>query len=88
MVTDVDMVAALLDPETWKLDAACREHPELDWVPDRGAPVAEQLAICDRCAVRSECLDYWERTPPAMPGIWGGLTARGRRAMRRGEGAA
>jgi WhiB family redox-sensing transcriptional regulator len=84
MVAGVDLVAALLDPETWKLDAACREHPELSWVPERGESVDAQLEVCAGCLVRAECLAYVRRTAPAMPGIWGGTTARERRRPRNG----
>lgn len=82
MVTAVDLVAALLDPETWKLDGACREHPELNWMPERGEATTAQLAVCAGCLVRAECLAYVRRTEPQMPGIWGGTTARERRRAR------
>ena len=90
----MDLVVALLDPETWKLDAACREHPELNWLPERGEHITEQLAICNGCLVRPECLAYVLRTEPQMPGIWGGTAARERRRDRKrlraelGQGAA
>lgn len=90
----MDFVAALLDPADWKLRGACRDRPDLDWLPERGASVAEQLAVCDRCAVRSECLAYCLDWTPAMAGIWGATTANERRRMAKvrnaelGQGAA
>ena len=44
----------------------------------------EALAICASCPVITECRDYAVRMGSNLPyGIWGGLTARDRRRMRR-----
>lgn len=42
--------------------------------------VREALAICNLCAVRVSCLQYAMNNNIAH-GIWGGLTARGRREL-------
>ena len=64
----------------WHADAACKEHPELSWFPERGQPVDRQKAICAGCHVRVECaahgLEHHEE------GIWGGISGRGRRVIR------
>ena len=62
-------------------DAACREHPELSWFPERGQSITAQLAVCRSCLVRAECeaagVDGKEH------GVWGATTGRQRRVMRR-----
>jgi WhiB family redox-sensing transcriptional regulator len=67
-------LAGLIDRPAWVKDAACLEHPDLSWYPDRGADVREQKRICDGCLVRVEChqaaIDNDERH-----GIWGGVSA-------------
>ncbi|MDX1449778.1 MAG: WhiB family transcriptional regulator, partial [Acidimicrobiia bacterium] len=48
--------------------------------------VTEALAkkTCSRCAVRADCLSYAMETNQSE-GIWGGLTPRERRSLRRKE---
>lgn len=66
----------------WQADAACREHPELNWYPERGESTIDQKRICASCLVRDECRDYAiELGDPH--GIWGGLSGRGRRRVSR-----
>ena len=50
--------------------------------PARGAPTAPAKAICASCPVREECLDY-AITNGEKFGIWGGLSERERRRIRR-----
>jgi WhiB family redox-sensing transcriptional regulator len=67
--------------ERWKLDALCREYPELNWFPNRKAKSVEERRVCRACAVQVECLDYalrWHRTV----GIWGGTSERQRAQLR------
>lgn len=75
--------AALLDPQPWAADAACREHPELDWFPQRGTTLGPQKAVCATCLVRAECLAYALAQGHSVPGVWGGTSDRERRVMRR-----
>jgi WhiB family redox-sensing transcriptional regulator len=49
--------------------------------PTRGAPLDEARAVCARCPVRADCLDYAMETGQKF-GIWGGLSERERRARR------
>lgn len=69
-------LSGLIDRPKWHSDAACREHPELNWFPHRGEPQTAQLAVCDACLVRTECAaaGAFEHD-----GIWGGQSGRGRR---------
>lgn len=66
---------------TWHRDAACREHPELDWFAGRVGAQAAAKAVCAACLVRAECLDH--ALDAGEVGVWGGTTAEERRALRR-----
>ena len=74
----------------WMADAACREHPEIPWVPvdERRCPDAVEAAraVCAGCLTRTECLTYALREP-ALVGLWAGTTSVERKAMRRESAA-
>ncbi len=42
--------AGLLERPAWHADAACREHPEVDWFPERGDDQGPAKAVCARAA--------------------------------------
>lgn len=71
----------LLARPSWHADAACREHPELSFFPERGEPVHEQRAVCSRCLVRVECLAAALDRGYIEPGMWGGTSSRERRLL-------
>jgi WhiB family redox-sensing transcriptional regulator len=66
----------------WRYESACK-GPEVDprwWFPDVESKQhsGKALAVCAACPVRVECLEY-ALALPEPHGIWGGLTASGRR---------
>ncbi len=62
---------------------ACRDRPDLSWFPELGESTAEAKAVCMRCSVRQECLEYAAADPDARRyGIWGGTSSRERRQAR------
>ena len=71
-----------LDPDGWRLAAACRGHDPDLWHPEKGDTVtaAKALAICARCPViepcRAHAVEHRER------GIWGGTSERQRKTIR------
>lgn len=65
----------------WHADAACREHPEIDFVPPHGVSAAPAKAVCRRCLVVAECLAYALEHDEV--GVWGGTSTRERVALRR-----
>lgn len=72
-----------LRPPAWSADALCKEYPELEFVLiPRGAPVEPLKAVCRRCAVREECLQY-ALADEDLEGVWGGTSTRERREYRR-----
>lgn len=67
---------------TWAEQGACATHPTPDlFFPARGESVDHARAICGRCTVQTECLNY-ALTNYIKQGVWGGLTERERRPLR------
>jgi WhiB family transcriptional regulator, redox-sensing transcriptional regulator len=79
--------ALLADVETagdrrWQERANCLGvDPDL-FFPERGASTREAKAVCRGCEVRLECLEY-ALSHGEKFGIWGGLSERERRRVRR-----
>jgi WhiB family redox-sensing transcriptional regulator len=68
----------------WHRDAACKEHPELSWFPQRRADVRPVKRVCASCLVVDLCKAWALSQPEPLVGIWGGLTAYERRKLRAG----
>jgi WhiB family redox-sensing transcriptional regulator len=66
----------------WMRDALCREHPEVNFHPDRGERTEPAKAVCERCPVRAACLEH-ALANREHDGIWGGMSPRERRAIAR-----
>jgi WhiB family redox-sensing transcriptional regulator len=68
----------------WKIHGACHDHDQDLWFPSPGpdgyAATARAKAICATCPVKRACLEAGLRE---HHGIWGGLTERERRRVRR-----
>ena len=74
----VDEVAA----ESWQAFANCLGvDPDL-FFPERGASTKEAKQVCQGCVVREDCLEYALANGEKF-GIWGGLSERERRRIRR-----
>ena len=66
----------------WQEEANCLGvDPDL-FFPERGASTREAKAVCRSCEVRSDCLEYALAHGEKF-GIWGGLSERERRRVRR-----
>ena len=75
------------DFDDWRLRAACRDQdPELFFPLSEMGPGARQAdrakAVCARCPVRAECLEY-ALDNGLDHGVFGGTTETERRALRR-----
>ena len=79
-----DLLSAI-EPPSWMRDAACKEHPELDWFPEAESVRDARRAktVCRRCLVRTECLAYAMSLGGLCRGIWGATSERERRRRRR-----
>lgn len=69
----------------WQTDALCAQTDPEAFFPEKGGSTREAKRICDGCEVRSECLDYALANDERF-GIWGGLSERERRKLRREAG--
>src|SRR5947207_15567889 len=66
----------------WQERANCLGvDPDL-FFPERGASTREAKAVCRGCEVQADCLEY-AITHSEKFGIWGGLSERERRRVRR-----
>lgn len=69
-------------PQRWQERANCLGvDPDL-FFPERGASTREAKGVCRGCEVRVECLEYALDNGEKF-GIWGGLSERERRRVRR-----
>lgn len=87
--TPVTLRLAPTWPRRWQDDGLCAQaDPDL-WFPERGASNATAMRICQACPVRAECLDYaLEHEDISGWGIWGGVSERERRKLKRDRRAA
>ena len=70
------------DQRRWQEQANCLGvDPDL-FFPERGASTREAKAVCRGCEVRGDCLEYALAHGEKF-GIWGGLSERERRRVRR-----
>lgn len=66
---------------SWRDRAACIGAPQELFFGDHGCSYTEGRALCARCPVSNECLDYAVETwQPA--GLWGGTLPRQRARIR------
>ena len=67
---------------SWKQDANCLGiNPDL-FYPERGVSSAQAKSVCRGCTVKEQCLEYALQNGEKF-GIWGGMSERGRRVLRR-----
>jgi WhiB family transcriptional regulator, redox-sensing transcriptional regulator len=76
---------AVEEPEhpQWQDRALCVNTDPAAFFPKVGGPVREAKKICLGCEVRWDCLDY-ALAHNERYGIWGGLSERERRRLKRG----
>jgi len=73
----------------WMKDAACQEAPlSVSWFPDLGQSAQPAKMVCDRCLCKWDCRAWSLAQGPELDGVWAGLTATERRAVRNGKRAA
>lgn len=70
------------DDRVWVLEAKCLDADPEAFFPEKGGSTREAKRICTACPVRNECLEH-ALTNDERFGIWGGLSERERRRMKR-----
>jgi len=66
----------------WQDNANCKGANANLFFPERGASTRTAKGICRECQVRGACLEFAITTGEKF-GIWGGLSERERRRIRR-----
>ena len=66
----------------WQERALCAQTDPEAFFPEKGGSTREAKRVCASCEVRSECLDYALANDERF-GIWGGLSERERRKIKR-----
>lgn len=89
--TDADEDEALLllfgddsdeGPLAWQERALCAQTDPEAFFPEKGGSTREAKRVCATCEVRDECLEY-ALVKDERFGIWGGLSERERRKLKR-----
>ena len=88
MIELVAMTAAAPEDETllsWQDKALCAQTDPEAFFPEKGGSTREAKRICVSCEVKQECLEYALMQDERF-GIWGGLSERERRRLKRKAG--
>jgi WhiB family redox-sensing transcriptional regulator len=72
-----------IDDEQWQERALCAQTDPEAFFPEKGGSTREAKRICLGCEVKDACLDYALANDERF-GIWGGLSERERRRLKRG----
>ncbi len=82
LIAHIPTTLAELEERRWQARANCLGvDPDL-FFPERGASTREAKGVCAGCEVRVECLEYALQNGEKF-GIWGGMSERERRRIRR-----
>ena len=66
----------------WQSDALCAQTDPEAFFPEKGGSTRDAKKICATCEVRAQCLEYALQNDERF-GIWGGLSERERRKLRK-----
>ena len=67
---------------SWQERALCAQTDPEAFFPEKGGSTREAKRVCLSCDVRGECLEYALAHDERF-GIWGGLSERERRRLKR-----
>ncbi|QAV69964.1 WhiB family transcriptional regulator [Salinibacterium sp. UTAS2018] len=70
---------------SWQTDSLCAQTDPEAFFPEKGGSTRDAKKICSSCEVRSQCLEYALENDERF-GIWGGLSERERRKLRKRAG--
>ena len=66
----------------WQVDSLCAQTDPEAFFPEKGGSTRDAKKICASCDVRAQCLEYALQNDERF-GIWGGLSERERRKLRK-----
>jgi len=70
------------NPLAWQTDSLCAQTDPEAFFPEKGGSTRDAKKICTSCEVRVHCLEYALENDERF-GIWGGLSERERRKLRK-----
>ncbi|MEU2180263.1 WhiB family transcriptional regulator [Streptomyces thermolilacinus] len=70
----------------WQDDALCAQTDPEVFFPEKGISTAPAKGVCLACSCRAACLEF-ALEHGEDHGVWGGLDARQRQAIRRNRAA-
>ena len=70
------------DGLAWQVSALCAQTNPEAFFPEKGGSTRDAKKVCGSCDVQSTCLEYAIANDERF-GIWGGLSERERRRLRR-----
>lgn len=73
------------NPLAWQVDALCSQTDPEAFFPEKGGSTRDAKRICASCEVSGDCLEYALQNDERF-GIWGGLSERERRKLKRRAG--
>jgi WhiB family redox-sensing transcriptional regulator len=76
----------LENPLAWQSDSLCAQTDPEAFFPEKGGSTRDAKKICTSCEVKAQCLEYALQNDERF-GIWGGLSERERRRLRRARTA-
>lgn len=68
--------------QQWQDQALCAQTDPDAFFPEKGGSTREAKRICKACSVRDECLEFALEHDERF-GIWGGLSERERRRLKK-----
>lgn len=71
---------------SWQSDALCSQTDPEAFFPEKGGSTRDAKRICESCDVRNQCLEYALQNDERF-GIWGGLSERERRRLKKARQA-
>ena len=80
---ELDAIAPAMSDDEWQERALCAQTDPEAFFPEKGGSTREAKRICLGCEVKDACLDYALAHDERF-GIWGGLSERERRRLKRG----
>ena len=84
LVSDAfEFAPATTSDDQWQERALCAQTDPEAFFPEKGGSTREAKRICMGCEVRDACLEYALAHDERF-GIWGGLSERERRRLKRG----
>ncbi|MBB3115660.1 WhiB family transcriptional regulator [Corynebacterium bovis] len=84
LTQDFDLLFDAVEQD-WQEQALCAQTDPEAFFPEKGGSTREAKRICQACGVRDECLEYALANDERF-GIWGGLSERERRRLKKRMG--